>query len=130
MVRDDAAKDLELEKEGKARAQRVGHRVRCDCIQMWRVLRKMDKYSGASADASAVAVRFGGLDGEKLSGDNGDEDTTVRRQRSALQARPVMGSNAAKQLRHAREAPDDHAQSMVEELGRSRQTMNAMVAEI
>ena len=51
----DACEDDDQERQGKARAERTGDVASCGRIPMWRVLRDMDKFSGAAADADAVA---------------------------------------------------------------------------
>jgi len=64
-VRQDACSYDERERQGKARAERTGHVVTCACIPMWRVLREMDKFSAAAADADAVADHFHGTGGQQ-----------------------------------------------------------------
>ena len=74
----------------------------CACIPMWRVLREMDKFSGAGADANAVADRFHGIGGQRDvdGGDdgNGGGDKPSRGKRPALHPRPDMGFMAAKRM--------------------------------
>jgi len=132
-VRQDACSDDERERQGKARAERTGHVVTCACIPMWRVLREMDTFSGAAADANAVADRFHGTGGQRDvdGGDdgNGGGDKRLRGKRPALQPRPDMGVNAAKRMRNNKEDMQESAGVLGVELVRSRKTMEAMVSE-
>ena len=132
-MRQDACSDDERERQGKARAERTGQVATCACIAMWRVLRELDKFSGAATDANAVADRFHGI-GPQRDVDGGDDgnggvDQPSRGKRPALQPRPDMGVKAAKRMRNNKKDMQESAGILGVELVRSRKTMEAMVSE-
>jgi len=132
-LRQDACSDDERERQEKVRAERTVHEVTCACIPLWRVLREMEKFSGAAADANAVADRFHGIGGQREvdGGDNGNGggDKPSRGKRPALQPRPDMGVKAAKRMRNNKEDMQESAGVLGVELVRSRKTMEAVVSE-
>ena len=132
-VRQDACSDDERERQGKARTERTRHVVTCACIPMWRVLKEMDKFSGAEADADAVADRLHGTGGQRDvdGGDdgNGGGGKPSRRKRLALQPRPGMGVKAAKRMRINKEDMQESAGVVGAGLVRPRKTMKAMLTE-
>jgi len=94
---------------------------------MWRVLREMDKFSGAAADANAVADRFHGIGGQ-LDVDGGDDGNggggkPSRGKHPALQPPRDMGVKAAKRMRNNKEDMQESAGVLGVELVRSRKTI-------
>jgi len=132
-VRQDACSDDERERREKARVERTGHVVTCRRIPMWRMLREMEKFSGAGPDAATVADRFHGIGGQRdvNGGDRGSGagDSASRAKRPALQLRQYTGFKAAERMRNNKY--DMRKSAVVDgvELVRSRKTMEATVPE-
>jgi len=103
-VRQDACSGNKSERQGRARSKRTGHVVTCACTTVLRGLREMYKFSGAAADADAVAdhcQRIGGQqDVDGADDGNGGGDKPSRGKCSALQQQPDMGVKAAKRMRN------------------------------
>jgi len=92
---------------------------------MWRVLRDMDRFNGASADTDAFSERFRGIGGKRdgAAGIEGnDKDGRGKRSISklpALQQRPDIGVNASKRMR-------DNKRGHAGERGRARSPARAL----